>query len=391
MKSQTNKILLKASRECTGCGACSAVCPRGAIERKPAGFGAWIPKIDPTLCVQCRLCEMVCHAEILKHTAEKKSYIAYNQNREMRLLSASGGAFSALASYVLKIGGCVFGAELRFEDGQAVAEHRMVTRTEDLPKILGSKYVESDCSKAYLQVKKELQKGRTVLFSGCSCQIAGLKRYLGELDQTNLYTADLICHGVPGISLFRDYIKFLEKKHGGQIVRLSFRTKVQGETHFEVSATLEGAEKKEIKIPMEKSGYFRMFITEECYREACYQCSYASLDKPADLTLGDYFEAKEDYPQFFVGEDAIDCNGGISCVIAHSDRGQALLQKVGDALFLREVDPKVVQASHKNLHKPSAYSKTRSVLKTLYAAFGYASVEAMYNARAKLMKLLGKK
>lgn len=381
------KIALEAADGCTGCGACIAACPHGAIGKKRTGFGAWIPEVKSALCVQCQLCSSVCHRALETQNREKKAYIAYHKDQKMRLLSASGGVCSALAAAVLRQGGSVFGAELRFEKGRAVVEHIKVTKAEELPRILGSKYVQSDCTSAYQQAKEELRAGKTVLFSGCSCQIAGLKKYLGEADQSKLYTLDLICHGVPGAELFHDYINFLEKKFAGQAASLSFRTKAGETIIFEISGEFVDHRRglrKQIQIPVRESGYFRMFMTEESYREACYKCPYASLDKPADITAGDYFEAKEDYPELFRGEHAIDCTGGISCAITHSEKGEALLQIAAESLYLKEVEPKTVQASHGNLHRPSKHSKARGFLRVSYTIFGYPSIEKFYSLRNRL-------
>lgn len=378
------KIVLENADRCTGCGACIASCPHGAIVKKPTGVGSWIPKINSELCVQCGLCERICHKGIVKQSGEKKAYIAYNKEQKMRILSASGGVFSALSAYVLERGGSVFGAEMRFEQGKAIVEHVKVTKIEDLPKILGSKYVQSDCISAYKQVKQDLQAKKTVLFSGCSCQVTGLKKYLGEVDQTNLYTIDLICHGVPGLEFFNDYIDFLEDKFDGQVVKLSFRTKESEKIVYEISGELVERHKRLIKkfqIPIRTSGYYRMFMMEESYQKICYKCPYDSLDKPADITIGDYFEAKDDYPELFRGDNAIDCNGGISCAITHNNKGEELLQKAIEYLYLKEVDPKVVQASHGNLHRPSKHSKARAFLRISYLLFGYKAIEKFYDLR----------
>lgn len=148
---------------------------------------------------------------------------------------------------------------------------------------------------------------------------------------------------------------------------------------------------KEIRIPMRKSGYYRMFMSEDSYREACYQCPYASLDKPADLTIGDYFELKDDYPEMFVGEDAIDISEGISCIIVHTDKGHDLLREAQRYVWLKEVDINKVQKSHKQLQQPPDYSGRRDKYKKLYNEKGYPSIEKyflMRNAIVFLPKLI---
>ena len=399
---ESKKIVLRGERDCTGCGACIATCPKGAIAKEAVGLGAWIPRINPELCICCGLCVDVC-ADFVSFKAEhKKAYVVYNRDTEMRLKSASGGIFSALATHVLEHGGVVFGAEMRFESGKAIVEHCMISEVQELPRILTSKYVQSDCVSAYKQAKVELAKGKVVLFSGCSCQITGLKNYLRNSEQKNLYTIDLICHGTPGIDLFNDYIRYLEDKYKGSIENFAFRAKRDGKILYQITAFLRSngnkdfyrtnseenelhTDIKEVVIPMRNSGYYRLFLSEESYRKACYSCPYASLDKPADITIGDYFEIEQDYPELLEGKDAIDCSSGISCAITHTSKGEQLISDAKERLYIKRVDPKVVQASHGNLHKPSKHSIVRLMIKVVYPICGYGVAEAFYKMRNGLV------
>lgn len=233
------KPKLKSEKDCTGCGACIVSCPKSAITKKSVALGAWIPSIDQNKCIQCGKCEKVCNRTYTQETVSYKAYIAYNRDENIRLKSASGGAFSALATYVLDHGGSVFGAEMRFDNGRAIVEHNCITQLQELPRILGSKYVQSDSGKSYETVRKELLKGKIVLFSGCSCQIDGLQKYLGNIDQTNLYTIDLICHGVPGIELFNEYIQYLGQRYKGNVRKFSFRIKTTNRIDYKITATLD--------------------------------------------------------------------------------------------------------------------------------------------------------
>ncbi len=63
-------------------------------------------------------------------------------------------------------------------------------------RLQGSKYVQSAIENTYVEAKEELDLGKKVLFSGTPCQIAGLYSYLRK-GYENLYTIDVICHGVP--------------------------------------------------------------------------------------------------------------------------------------------------------------------------------------------------
>lgn len=64
----------------------------------------------------------------------------------------------------------------------------------------------------FREIRSDLLNKRKVLFSGTPCQVCGLNSYIGTQLGENLTTIDLVCHGVPSPSVWREYIKFIEKK-----------------------------------------------------------------------------------------------------------------------------------------------------------------------------------
>ena len=102
-----------APRErCTGCAACCNGCPKGAIRMVPDREGFLYPQVTDG-CVQCGHCTHIC--PVLKQReprTEPAAFIVWNGDEAVRRNSTAGGAFSALAEYVLEGGGVVFGAAL---------------------------------------------------------------------------------------------------------------------------------------------------------------------------------------------------------------------------------------------------------------------------------------
>src|SRR5699024_2608878 len=98
----------------------------------------------------------------------------YSHSRDIRLTSSSGGVFTHLAEEILKRKGIVFGVEMQGSQAAVCA----VENIEEISKLKGSKYVQSQVGNTYRQVEKYLKEGRWVLFSGTPCQIAGLYRVL---------------------------------------------------------------------------------------------------------------------------------------------------------------------------------------------------------------------
>lgn len=47
-------------KKCTGCGACSQICPKNAIAMKPDDEGFLYPEINSSLCIDCDTCRKIC-------------------------------------------------------------------------------------------------------------------------------------------------------------------------------------------------------------------------------------------------------------------------------------------------------------------------------------------
>lgn len=213
---------------CCGCTACASICGQNAITMVPDPLGFLYPKVDVSKCVNCGLCEKVCEfnnkydKSLLLSTPI--AYAARHKNIDEVMRSRSGAVFAALSDYILENGGVVYGAG--YKDHFKVC-HKRVTNKSERDELRGSKYVQSDISGVFKMVKKDLQQGVMVLFSGTPCQLAGLKSYLGIKLRKNLYLVDIVCHGVPSPLIWKDYLSYLERKYGDTITRVDFRDKIK--------------------------------------------------------------------------------------------------------------------------------------------------------------------
>ena len=208
---------------CTGCGACYNKCPVDAISMSCDEKGYIHPKLNEEKCINCGLCLKACAIEHdFRKNDSAPDCVAIWASDEVRAKSSSGGMFSLLANQILEDGGVVFGSA--FTDDFYGAEHRIAKTVDELKPLRGSKYVQSDIKQTYREAKQYLDANVPVLFTGCPCQIAGLYGYLGK-DYPNLYTADLVCHGVPSASLLKTFIQEEEKKAGSKAVYVAFRDK----------------------------------------------------------------------------------------------------------------------------------------------------------------------
>lgn len=135
------------------------------------------PQVDIDSCIDCHLCEKVCPIINVKPEEEKpqKDYLLQNKDAKVLAESTSGGAYTAIAKYVLKQGGVVFGAALNEHNE---ANHIYIESENELWKFRNSKYVQSLIGDTYQQAKEFLKQGRLVCFSGTPCQMEGLVSYL---------------------------------------------------------------------------------------------------------------------------------------------------------------------------------------------------------------------
>ena len=273
---------------CTGCSACAAACPKDAIAlvRDKEGFA--FPAVDPERCVHCGICTKTCPMLRRREAGPlPAAFAAWNREADIRRDSTSGGAFSALADYVLENGGVVFGAAL---DGRQHLRHIACFRKEDLWRLRGSKYVQSDLEDVFREVKKCLET-RQVLFTGTPCQVDGLYRYLG-IRPDRLTTCDLVCQGVPSPGVWEDMARYIEKKRGRELQTVRFRNKVEGwkNSHFTTVYDDGTVDTR----PLYETEYGRAFGRALFLRPCCYRCPYACMSRPGDFTLGDLWGLRPD-------------------------------------------------------------------------------------------------
>ena len=314
-------------KECTGCGACAAACPKDAITMRPDKLGFPYPEIDSDKCVSCHLCQKVCHIASPQPRQEpaQKIYAGWNNNADIRQDSTSGGAFTALAEAVLEEDGVVAGAAY---DEDMNVRHIMVRSEDKLGQLRGSKYVQSDLTDMFNQVKGLLQEGRTVLFTGTSCQVGAIKKFLGRSSyEGKLYTMDIVCHGVGAPAVFHAYLKHLEQLGQSKLQTFRFRSKQFSWRTPSVQASFDN-DAVYTKIGL-IDPIFVGFNRDVYLRESCYRCPYTSMERVSDLTISDFwgYRGTAEYP---------DDDRGVSMLMVNSDRGRELVQKLGEKMTLVE-------------------------------------------------------
>lgn len=335
--------------DCCGCSSCSQKCPKNAIVMKENEEGFLYPTIDEKKCINCGLCIKVCPQ--LKACAEKKqqypkAYAVYNKNINELSKSSSGGMFSVLANYVLENDGIVIGAAY---DDNNVVKHICIESKNELEKLRGSKYVQSDINNTYKIAEQKLKENKFVLFTGTPCQIAGIKAYLGK-EYQNLILADIVCHGVPSPRLFKTYLNWLEQKYKSKIKSYNFRSKEKRGWGLTAKIITKNGDIN--YISSEKDPYYDNFLECKTYRKSCYQCQYTSFIRESEITLADYWGILAVHPDFYSEK-------GVSLVIINNEKGEMLFKKLLDKIEYIETDLEKASVKNINLKRPSAEPEQR--------------------------------
>lgn len=313
---------IAGKRSCTGCGACVCVCPVSCIQMVENKEGFFYPVIDHTQCIGCKKCYKVCPNEPEDDEDVVAVLAGYSHNRDIRLTSSSGGVFTHLAEEVLKRNGVVFGVAMQKSQAVICA----VENIEEIPKLRGSKYVQSRVGNAYRQVEKYLKEGRWVLFSGTPCQIAGLYRVLKK-EYMRLITVDFVCHGISSPQILEKYLK--ERGNGKRISEIVFRDKTEGWNKF--SMKIKWEDHTVSLASMEEDLYLQSFLKNLNLRSSCFSCKFRKIHRRSDITLGDLWGADEVVNGWT--EDL-----GYSLILIQSKKGKELLESIKEKIVAVPVE-----------------------------------------------------
>lgn len=354
--------LYNEKNNCCGCMACMDICSKQAIYRKSDKHGFVYPVVEEEKCINCGACSRICpFKNITKPSVfERKCYAVKNKDSNIRSLSSSGGVYTALTDYVLRLGGVVYGAAYTSTD--EVAHIRCETYYER-DKTCNSKYVQSDMCGIYKKIKDDLHAGKHIAFSGTPCQVAAVKKYFAQY-RDKLLLIDVICHGVPSPMVFKEHIRYCESRAGKSINNYIFRYK-KGDGRNQTPAICydDGnidSSSRHIRI------YFDMFNENKILRESCFNCPYSSKNRTGDITIGDYWGVKDIIPEF-------DDGNGVSAVIINTEAGASVFEEIKDYLFIEKTTYNDIAKHNGNLKHPSKPPK-HSTFWMRYKLFGWGSI-----------------
>ena len=386
---KSGEPLFKTKSKCCGCGSCSFVCPVNAITMKEDRLGFIYPSVDNKKCVGCKKCIQVCSLNKPNKRITKKCYAGINLNDEQRNKSTSAGIFSAVSTAFINNGDFVSGAVMDINQGQAQVYHKLINKDQYLSELQGSKYVQSNFWNAYPDIIQALRQGKNVLISGTPCQISSVISVFDKY-RKQIFTIDLVCHGVPNIKMFNSYLDNFQKSENIQLKSFCFRDKDKGWGHSKSSYTTNDSLASNKKF-LSNYSYYYFFMQSEIARPSCYSCPYACPDRVGDITIGDYWGVEQYSPEILKENGgSFDKKSGISCILVNTEKGNELLSMAKDSLELAEIDFSKVMIRNTQLRQPARHTKIRDKVFSLYLNKGYDGVEKYYRRLVLKRKVVTK-
>lgn len=301
---------------CCGCAACAQTCPKQCINMIQDDEGFLYPTVNKNTCIDCGLCEKVCHElHPYDEQAPLKVLAAINRDENVRMHSSSGGIFHLLAEKTISAGGVVFGARFD-EDWQVVMDY--AESMEGVRAFMGSKYIQARTEKAYKDAKRFLAESRQVLFSGTPCQIAGLKHFLRK-EHDNLLAVDFICHGTPSPKIWNLYLEEI-LRNGKHLSDVKFRDKTKGWKNFGFKLTYNKEDDTvSLLSSFRENPYMKSFLRDIILRPSCYACKAKAGRSHSDVTIADFWGIQSIYPE-------MDDDKGTGLVFANTRKGLTALE-----------------------------------------------------------------
>lgn len=342
-------IKLSNKANCCGCEVCVNICPQKCIKMIEDSEGFRYLEIDYNKCIDCGLCEKRC--PFIKEA--KKDYIkslefyaGYNKDNDILKQSSSGGIFWLLAQNIILKNGIVYGVTQN--DTYDVCFQR-ATKIEQCINFRGSKYLQAKINGIYKMVKEDLENKSVVLFSGTPCQIAGLYNYLNK-KYDNLYTCDVVCHGVPSNKVYNKFIKYIEDKNKKKVKNIKWRDKVCGWGPNRITIYFD--DNSSITTTSKNNMFQNGFLNNLYLRPSCYECKYAKLPRIGDISLADFWGYEGNLKQ-------INNNKGISAIIISSDNGKKLFNEIKDNIEYHEVTEEFLTTRSRHSYKPPIKNNRR--------------------------------
>lgn len=305
--------------ECCGCSACREICPRGAIVMQKDEEGFIYPIINNELCNKCGKCVDVCpafHAVDMQGEVYKTVY----RDAELPFKTALSSAFKPFVQMLLGTGAVVFVDRAEVNNGKAsVSCIEIDTEGRRLDRIYDFVPVEAGDNGYMRIIRGKLEEGKTVIYIGKGCHIAGLKNYLGR-EYEGLFTMSVRCEGVISADKLNKYLTDASQQFKSEVADVVFQNRISGWYKPMFCVTFES---EEALLELGKTGIKQQYKKRNLQRPFCYVCGYAKAATPADITVVPCAAQKTDTP-------LTDKYAGMVYLHIASDKGRRLFEECRD-------------------------------------------------------------
>ena len=151
----------------------------------------------------------------------------------------------------------------------------------------------------------------------------------------------------------------------GELSSYKFRDKNIGWSGYNVSAIING---KKYYNNLWLQTYNKMFSHNMINRKCCGKCMYSNLNRPGDITIGDYWGI-EKYHKKFV--DKL----GVSLIILNTQKGKEIFKELE---FPQCIQIKKEECIQNSLKKSSLTSKYRNIIFKELDKYGYEYIAKKY-------------
>lgn len=361
---------------CCGCVACKCACPNNSIFMQMDEEGFYYPVVQDS-CIHCDKCERVCpafnnpNAEIV---SSPHFFVTRARDKEIRQRSSSGAIAYSLSKKFLTENQIVCG--VRMNSDYSYAEHVCIDNIEELDKLLGSKYLQSNTDGIYEKIRCCIKDDKKVLFIGTPCQVAAVKNVFKNTE--NIIYVDLICHGVPSQFLWKKYHEYISKKYKSNINFVNFRDKSRGWEQFGFRACFENG--KSLYVPRGR-GFLGLFLANICLRPVCGKCEYKGFNRCSDITIGDFWGIERVLPDY-------EKSNGVSIAMINSKKGMDLFKSLGQEIEFEEVECRdLFQSRNKSLLKPVKISEKRMAFIEDLKTMSFPALENKYLGNPFIVKV----
>jgi len=255
---------------CYGCAACQAKCPTNAITMVQDSEGFYYPNVDNSNCVVCGQCLYVCPFNT-KKPISSSPVDCYPESND--------GVFAAMSEAIIASGGAVAGVMF---DSNFTAVYDIVDTLEECEKVRYSKYVEAADNDIYKKTRAVLNTGRSVLFTGTPCKIAGLINYLGS-PYNNLLLADITCSGTCSPLVLRKHLE--EKSSDKGLTQFQFLAQNADDAEQSVACEYIYDDGTEEIVHNDKDLFMKFYTNGLTLKRSCYACEWCKNDRQDPIEI----------------------------------------------------------------------------------------------------------